>query len=115
MFYSSFKFLIYMVGTCQSVGNQTNGQVSYNSNPDYGGLYPVNAIATFSCEEDYFLDSDYNSTTCLDSGNWNQPTPMCTGNKTGVEPVWLPACHCFGHKSILWGHWYPCFGHKSFL
>ena len=83
------EFFIYMVGTCRSVGDQTNGQVSYDSNPDSDGLYPVDAIATFSCEEDYFLDSDYNSTTCLDSGNWNQPTPMCTGNKTGVELVWL--------------------------
>ena len=75
------EFLKYSVGACPSLGSLSNGQVSYDSNPDDDGQYPVNATATFTCEEGFYLDTEYNSTTCQDSGNWNQPTPTCTGNK----------------------------------
>ena len=71
---------MYFLGICPSLGSLSNGQVSFDSNPDDDGQYPVNPIATFTCEEGYYLDTEYNSTTCQNSGNWNQPTPMCTGN-----------------------------------
>ena len=76
------KVLIYSVGACPSLGSLSNGQVSYDSNPDDDGQHPVNAIATFSCEEGFYLDTEYNTTTCQESGNWNQSTPACTGNIT---------------------------------
>ena len=71
---------INVVGVCPSLASLPNGQVDYDSNPDDDGQYPMNASATFSCNDEYVLDGE-TSTICQDSGNWNQPTPTCIGNK----------------------------------
>ena len=58
--------------------NLTNGMVSYNTNQKPDGQYVVETIATFTCDPGYSVDGLF-STICNVSGNWGQPTPICTG------------------------------------
>ena len=44
--------------------------------------YPVDTMATFSCDEGFSL-SGSSSSICQDSGNWSQETPIC-GNELNV-------------------------------
>ena len=56
----------------------TNGHVWYNR-PGINHGYPVNTLATFSCNIGYeVVGSD--SLTCQSSGEWSK-LPKCGGNK----------------------------------
>ena len=70
---------ITFVVTCTSL-TLTNGAVSYNSHPASVARYPVDTVATFSCNHGYSL-SGSTSGTCQTSGNWNQATPTCNQSK----------------------------------
>ena len=54
-----------------------NGEVSYTK-PAENGQYPVDTVASFSCNSDYYQNGG-DSTTCQTSGNWNKKSPTCEG------------------------------------
>ena len=66
--------------TCVGV-SLSNGAVNYNSSHVSVARYPVNTVATFSCNRGYSR-SGAGSRTCQTSGEWNQHTPTCNqGNE----------------------------------
>ena len=56
--------------------NLNNGQINYNGSPLANQGYPVKTVASFTCNDGYFLMGS-DSTTCQTSGNWNHNTPSC--------------------------------------
>ena len=74
-----FTFLCTFVATCSSIA-VSNGTISYDEDPADNGHYHVNTTATFSCNDEYYLDGDL-SIICESSGNWNQQ-PVCRGTQT---------------------------------
>ena len=56
--------------------------VSYTPRSVTDGRYRINTVATFQCDDGYYL-SGTNSTTCESSGfliaNWSEQTPTCEG------------------------------------
>ena len=71
---------ITFVVTCTSL-TLSNGAVSYSNHSVGGGRYPVDTVATFSCNRGY-SQSESSSRTCQTSGNWNQATPTCNQSKS---------------------------------
>ena len=59
-----------------------SGQVNYTTSPATNGGYSENTTATFMCDRAYSLSMGTNSTTCGDSGNWDQESPTCDPGKT---------------------------------
>ena len=53
--------------------------ISYDEDPRDDGRYPVNTIASFTCNDEYYLDGDLTA-TCESSGNWNQQ-PVSRGTQ----------------------------------
>ena len=70
------NFLHIFVVTCLAL-TLSNGAINYDEDPADDGRYLVTTIATFTCNDDYYLDGDLTA-TCESSGNWNQQ-PMCRG------------------------------------
>ena len=68
--------------TCAALSQPANGQVAY-SNATVDGGYPVDTVATFSCNSRYSR-SGSSSRTCQTSGNWNQETPTCNLSNTNI-------------------------------
>ena len=66
----------YFVVTCSALA-LSNGMISYNGNPADDGRYPVNTTATFTCNDEYYLDGDITG-TCESSGSWSQES-ICRG------------------------------------
>ena len=52
----------------------TNGRVSYNNGATSD--IPTGTMATFYCEDGYFLNGTM-SRTCQNDGSWNSTTPRC--------------------------------------
>ena len=71
------SFSKYFAVTCSTLSLQ-NGRVSYDKDPADDGHYPVNTIATFTCDDEHYLDGD-SAATCESSSTWSQQ-PMCRGN-----------------------------------
>ena len=44
------------------------------------GSYPYDTVASFSCNEGYYLSGN-EEITCQTSGNWNMDTPVCNLGK----------------------------------
>ena len=53
-----------------------NGDISYNESLLRNEGYPIDTLASFVCHYGYTLNGS-DSSTCEDSGNWNQQTPTC--------------------------------------
>ena len=75
MIFTIERSYINFVGTCSVLQSPSNGRVSYNKNI-VGGRYPVNTVASFTCNRGYNRNG-HNSRTCESSGNWNRQTPTC--------------------------------------
>ena len=54
-----------------------SGEVS-NTESAENGQYPVDTVASFSCDSGYYQHGP-NSVTCQTSGNWNEEAPRCEG------------------------------------
>ena len=63
--------------TCDAL-NLKNGHVSYTSYYQQG--YPFDTVASFSCNQGYYL-SRTEETTCQTTGKWNMDPPECTIGK----------------------------------
>ena len=63
----------------------SNGEVSYSGSA-MNGEYPVNTVASFTCNSGYAL-SGSESSTCETSGTWNEQDQMC--NQGEVKGIWL--------------------------
>ena len=70
--------------TCSSL-SLSNDEVSYSGSA-VNGEYPVNTVASFTCNSGYAL-SGSESSTCETSGTWNEQYQMC--NQGEVEGIWL--------------------------
>ena len=57
----------------------SNGRITYSIHSVSTTRYPVDTVATFSCNSGYSL-SGSSTRTCQTSGNWNQATPTCNKN-----------------------------------
>ena len=57
-----------------------NGIVTFDRDPAGDGRYPVETIATFTCNPLHSLFGD-NSLICETSSSWSHQTPTCTGNE----------------------------------
>ena len=66
-----------IAGTCPDI-SLPDGRVSFNRDPTDNGQYPVETIATFTCNPLHSLYGD-ESTTCETSGSWSHQIPTCTG------------------------------------
>ena len=78
-FVSTVKYVI--VVTCPALSLE-HGQVTY-SKDKVGDRYPLDTVASFSCNSGYHRDG-CEATTCPASGEWNLHPPTCNkGNKNG--------------------------------
>ena len=66
---------IYFAVICQIL-ILDNGDNNYNGATATNEGYTVDTIVSFTCNYGYTL-SGSNSTTCQNSGLWNQETPTC--------------------------------------
>ena len=64
--------------TCEAL-SLVNGQIDYTESSLTNGEYPVDTVATFTCDFRYFL-SGSESVTCQISGEWNAKTSICKSN-----------------------------------
>ena len=71
-------FCTYFVVTCSALA-LSNGMISSDEDPRDDGRYPVNTIATFTCNDEFYLDGDV-SATCESSGSWSHES-ICRGNE----------------------------------
>ena len=70
-------------GNCP-VLEDPNGNFNYNLSI-VDGHFPVDTGASLTCN-DPFYRGVIASTTCLESGNWSQPLPMCyESNATNID------------------------------
>ena len=67
-------FLHIFIVTCSAL-TLSNGAINYDEDPADDGRYPMNTIATFTCNDEYYIDGNPTA-TCESSGNWNQQ-PIC--------------------------------------
>ena len=73
------KYFFLNVVTCVVLSLQ-NGQISYNDSQATNGEYPVDTVASFSCNYGHSR-SGSNSRTCQIQGDWDQETPTCNQSK----------------------------------
>ena len=66
--------------TCETL-SLVNGQIDYTESALTNGEYPVDTVATFTCDFRYYL-SGSESITCQTSGEWNAESPMCKSNNS---------------------------------
>ena len=66
--------------TCEAL-SLVNGQIDYSDSALTAGEYPVDTVASFTCDFRYYL-SGAGSITCQTSGKWNAESPMCKSNKS---------------------------------
>ena len=72
--------IISFLKVCESV-SLANGEVNYNQSPVSNGIYPLNTIASFTCNNGYYLVGS-KSSTCHAPNSWNNDIPTCSkGNK----------------------------------
>ena len=57
-----------------------NGQTTYNDSMVQNNGYPLNTVASFTCNPGYNLNGS-DSSTCQDSLNWDQQIPACDQGK----------------------------------
>ena len=79
------KFIEVFITVLCPILSLSNGVVDY-SRGEVNGQYPVDTVATFSCNPGYSR-SGYNSSTCLTPGNWNQQTPICSESNTNYPSL----------------------------
>ena len=73
------NFVHLSIVTCGHL-NLINGHVTYNRSP-VGGNYPVDTVASFSCNSGYYK-SQAGTRTCQETRNWSNQNPTCNrGNK----------------------------------
>ena len=73
---------MFTLATCAQL-NLDNGGVTYNESMVMTDEYPVDTLASFSCDRGYNLNGSATS-TCQTSGEWDQDTPTCEqGNEMG--------------------------------
>ena len=75
--YSNNKYT-YSAASCSAL-IVSNGSVSYARVSVEDGRFPVDTIATFTCNSGYYVYGDL-SATCTALGIWSQQTPTCRGN-----------------------------------
>ena len=69
---------------CSALTAPTNGQVSYST--DMTEPFSIGTVATFTCDDDYTLNSATATLTCADDnqadtlGTWGGSEPSCLGN-----------------------------------
>ena len=69
---------ILTIVTCEALGAPDNGQITYSLPSVTNGEYPVDTVASFTCNDGYYrLGSG--SRTCQTTGSWDQTTPTCNG------------------------------------
>ena len=73
-----------MAVRCSSL-SLSNGEVSYSGSA-LNGEYPVNVVASFTCNYGYTLSGSASS-TCENSGTWNKQDQMCNQGK--VDGTWF--------------------------
>ena len=57
-----------------------NGTIRYSKSPLTNGVYPVDTIASFTCNHGYSISaSEY--LTCQINGTWDKDVPICTQGK----------------------------------
>ena len=84
----SQKYLCFFVVTCTSLDLE-NGKTSYSPSTKVSGRFPLNTVASFSCNGGYHREG-CESTTCRisgTSGEWDQikHLPTCKkGNKVKI-------------------------------
>ena len=66
--------IYFLLARCGGLSPQ-NVQVTY-SRGRVNAQFPTGTVAFFTCNEGYYRGIKQN-TTCLPSGNWEQPIPMC--------------------------------------
>ena len=75
---SIYSFCLYFVVTCSAL-TLSNGAINYDEDPADDGHYPVDTIATFICNDEYYLDGDLTA-TCESSALWSEKS-ICRGNE----------------------------------
>ena len=71
---------ILTVDTCAEHSFE-NGEVNYDKQPVNDGRYPIDTVATYTCNIE-LVRSGSSSRTCQNSGNWEPALPICyQGNK----------------------------------
>ena len=70
-----FIFVLLVV-TCSALRSLGNGRINYTHSTLENGAFPVGTIASFTCNEGYFLIGS-EAASCQTSGTWNANTPSC--------------------------------------
>ena len=74
------KFVLYMSRV--SVVTCAEEVVSYSSKLPDQSTYDFNTTVVYTCEPGYEHSSGNLSITCMDSGSWSGPAPVCTSRST---------------------------------
>ena len=81
----------HIVIECSALTAPTNGQSSYST--DMTEPFSIGTVATFTCNDDYTLNSAIATLTCADDnqadtlGTWGGSEPSCLGKS-------IHACFC---------------------
>ena len=75
-----FALTVLIVVICSPLNVPANGEINYNKAPVADGGYPLDTVASFSCDYGYSR-SGSSSRTCETSGNWNHQNPTCNQSK----------------------------------
>ena len=78
---------VFSVVTCSTL-SLANGQIQYNASLASNAEYPVDTLASFTCNHGYTI-SGSSLSICQPSGNWNHQPPICGESKVTLYSIFF--------------------------